>query len=119
MVVDKKIVFILYNSDMIKIPYWKHFEFIYQSSFIPQQTAPHLWQIFPKFKKQNKKSFNQNSSSSHSQLSENKIIPICDLGARFERSRVQANIQTAATKVTDRDYFIFRKRLSCLSLYLN
>ena len=79
--------------------------------------TPTSVQIFSKIKQDKQKSFNQNSSS-HSQLSESKIIPICGLGARFECSHVQANIQIAATKVTDRDYFTFRKRLSALFILI-
>ena len=50
-------------------------------------------------------------SNSQRQSSERQIKHICDLGARFERSRVQANIQTAATKVTNMLYLSFRGHL--------
>ena len=44
----------------------------------------------------------------------NKRNYICDLGARFGYERVEASIQTAATKVINIVSFIYCGRLSCL-----
>ena len=47
-------------------------------------------------------------TASKAQPSVNEIILICGLRARF------GSVQTAATKVTNKDYFIHRGRLFCL-----
>ena len=47
------------------------------------------------------------SSTTKAQLSVNKRNYICGLGARFEYERVEASIQTAATKVTNIVSFIY------------